>query len=99
MYSWEAMDPITSNPWVVAQIERALEPYVGRIPASELEWMRKQLVETLTSDEHAASVLRGALPRDVEQSGEVVRGTVTPAAAEAEPAAKRGGGRGRRRGR
>jgi hypothetical protein len=64
------MDSLLSDPWVAAQIERALAPYAGRVSAEELEWMREQLVATLREDEGAAQLLRRAHPRVVEESGE-----------------------------
>jgi hypothetical protein len=62
------------NPWVVAQIEKAVAPYVGKLSADDVAWMREQLAETLTHDEHASAVLRAAVPRVVDESGEVARG-------------------------
>lgn len=62
---------LTSDPWITAQIDEVVAPYVGRLAARELAWMREQIAFTLASDEAAASLMKGARPREVEQSGEV----------------------------
>lgn len=80
------MNPLLSDPWISQRVDEALAPYIGRLPASDVAWMREQLAETLSNDEHAAAVLRAALPRHVEQSGEVVQGTDQ---AEKAPAVKK----------
>ena len=73
------MHPLFEDPWIAAQIEAAVAPYVGRLPADEVAWMREQLAETLATDDHAAEMLLRAKPAFVEQSGEVRRGAlVTP---------------------
>lgn len=66
-----------SDPWIAAQIDEVVAPYVGRLPARELEWMRQQLAYTLESDEAAASLFNGARPRHVDESGEI--GSAPPA--------------------
>ncbi len=66
------------DPWITAQIDEVVAPYVGRLPARDVAWMREQLAITLTSDEAAAALLKGARPRLVEQSGEVASGGVGP---------------------
>ena len=48
-----------------------MAPYVGRLPARDVAWMREQLAETLASDDTAATLLQGARPREVDESGEV----------------------------
>ena len=68
------MHPLLADPWIAAQVDAAVAPYVGRLPAAEVAWMRDQLAETLASDERAAKLLRRARPTVVEQSGEVRRG-------------------------
>ncbi len=76
------------DPWIAAQIEAAVAPYVGRLPARDLEWMRAQLAEVLSSDPRAAGLLRAAHPREVDHSGErLVPGAEAP---DAPAAAKRG---------
>jgi len=65
------MNSLLSDPWIAARIDEAVAPYVGVLPAEEVAWMREQLAETLATDEHAARILRGAHPREVDQSGEV----------------------------
>jgi hypothetical protein len=65
---------LLSDPWVAAQVEAVVAPYVGRLPEHELAWMRDQLAETLASDPRASKLLRRARPTVVAQSGEVQRG-------------------------
>lgn len=75
------MHPLLDDPWIAAQIEAAVAPYVGRLSAGEVAFMRDQLAETLASDERAARLLRRARPVAVNESGEVRRdmgGKVTP---------------------
>jgi hypothetical protein len=66
--------PLLADPWVAAQVDAAVAPYVGRLPAAEVAWMRDQLAETLSTDERAAKLLRRARPTVIERSGEVRRG-------------------------
>ncbi len=68
------MNLLLADPFVRACIEEAVAPFVGRLPEHELEWMREQLAETLTSDDAAREALARARPRVVEESGEVRRG-------------------------
>jgi hypothetical protein len=71
--------PLLSDPWIAARVEDAVAPYVGKISAGEIAWMREQLAETLSSDPTAVELLRRAKPVVVEESGEVRRGEmVTP---------------------
>lgn len=75
------MHPLLADPWIAAQIEAAVAPYVGRLSAREVAFMREQLAETLASDERAARLVRRARPVVVEESGEVRRdagATITP---------------------
>jgi hypothetical protein len=65
------MNPLLADPWIAAQIDQAVAPYRGRLPASEVAWMREQLAEVLASDESAARVLRRAHPHPVDESGVV----------------------------
>ena len=67
------MHPLLDDPWISAQVEAAVAPYVGRLSDAELSWMRDQLAETLASDEKAALLLRRARPVEVDESGEVRR--------------------------
>jgi len=75
-----AMNPLLADPWIAAQIEAAVAPYVGRLSTGEVAWMREQLAETLATDERAALLLHRARPPIVEESGEVRRGAVGPLA-------------------
>jgi hypothetical protein len=78
------MHPLLADPWIAAQVDAAVAPYIGRLPDGEVAWMREQLAETLASDERAAQMLRRARPAEVDESGEVRRGpggSVTPIAA------------------
>jgi hypothetical protein len=65
--------PLLADPFIAAQVDAALAPYLGRLPQREVSWMRDQLAETLASDPHAARVLRRARPSVVAESGEVRR--------------------------
>jgi hypothetical protein len=87
------MHPLLADPWIAAQVEAAVAPYVGRLPASQLSWMRDQLAETLATDERGARLLRRARPVTVDESGEVRRdagGAATPVSAESKAAANSG---------
>ena len=68
------MHPLLADPWVAAQVDAAVAPYIGRLPAGEVAWMRDQLAETLSTDDRAAKLLRRAKPMVVDRSGEVRRG-------------------------
>ena len=68
------MHPLLADPWIAAQVDAAVAPYLGRLPASEVAWMRDQLAETLSSDERASRLVRRARPTVVAGSGEVRRG-------------------------
>jgi hypothetical protein len=65
--------PLLADPWIAARVDAAVAPYVGRLPASEVSWMRDQLAEVLASDDEAAKLLHRARPTVVEKSGEVAR--------------------------
>ncbi len=65
------MHPLLADPWIAARIEAAVAPYVGRLSASEVAWMREQLAETLASDPAAEKLLRRAKPAVIDESGEV----------------------------
>jgi hypothetical protein len=62
------------DPWIAAQVDAALSPYIGRLPAHEVAWMREQLVEVLQHDEAAVRLVRRAQTRQVDQSGEQAYG-------------------------
>lgn len=63
---------LLDDPWIAAQVDAALAPYAGRLPARDLAWMREQLAEVLARDEQAARLLRAAHPREADASGERV---------------------------
>ncbi|HSN99556.1 MAG TPA: hypothetical protein VLS89_14780 [Candidatus Nanopelagicales bacterium] len=71
-------DSLLDDPWIAAQIEAAVAPYAGRLPARKLAWMREQLAELLTRDETAARLLRSAHPREADRSGERVAPGMDP---------------------
>jgi hypothetical protein len=78
--------PVLEDPWIAARIDAAVAPYVGRLSAGEIAWMRDQLAETLVADEHAARLAHRARPAQVERSGEVRRdGPLPRPAAHAAP--------------
>lgn len=62
---------LLSDPWIAAQIDEIVAPYVGRLPARDVAWIREQLADTLAADDRAAALLNAALPRVVDESGEV----------------------------
>jgi len=65
---------LRSDPFVAAEIEAAVAPFVGRIPAGDIEWMREQLALILRDDPAARAALDGAHPRaEVDESGERAR--------------------------
>ena len=66
-------DPL-EDPWLTAQIDAAVAPYEGALPADEIAWMREQLAEVLASDPAAATLVRRARPITVDESGQVRRG-------------------------
>jgi len=75
------MHPLLADPWIAAQVDAAVAPYVGRLPDDEVAWMREQLADTLANDPRAAQLARRLRPAQVEESGEVRRapgGVVTP---------------------
>ncbi len=76
------MNPLLADPWIAAQIDAAVAPYRGRLPAAEIAWMRDQLAEVLAGDESAARVLRRAHPRPVDESGVVATAGSGDAAAD-----------------
>jgi hypothetical protein len=89
------MHSLLDDPWIRAQVDAAVAPYEGRLPAADLAWMREQLAETLAADPRAAGLLRRAHPRAVDESGEVVgpgegEGGAAAPAAPLEGARRRG---------
>lgn len=77
------MDRLLSDPWIAAQIDAAVAPYVGSVSPDEIAWMRERLAEVLATDPGAAELLAAARPRVVDESGEVPREAL--ADLEAEP--------------
>jgi hypothetical protein len=59
--------------FVEAEVDAVLEAYRGQLPESEIAWMREQLIGQLEDDENLAELARAAYPREVDQSGEIVR--------------------------
>lgn len=57
-----------------AEIDAALAPYRGRLADAELAWMRATLAAQLAADPASALLVREAYPREVDESGEIVRG-------------------------
>lgn len=57
-----------------AEIDAALAPYRGRLSDGELAWMRATLAAQLAADPAAALLVREAYPREVDESGEILRG-------------------------
>jgi len=65
--------PLRADPFVAAEIEAALAPYVPSLTAAELEWARDELADVLERDPDARSALEAALPRAEDRSGERLR--------------------------
>jgi hypothetical protein len=61
-----------------AEVDAALAPYAGKLSAADLAWVRERLIEGAAEDEAVTRLLRAALPRDVDQSGEVFYPSKTP---------------------
>lgn len=65
------MQGTNADPWVLAQIEAAVAPYVGRMPEPDIAWMRARLAEAIATDPRAIDLVKRARPRAaVERSGE-----------------------------
>jgi len=65
------MHPLLADEWIRAQVDAAVKPFIGALPADRIAWMREQLAETLATNPDAALLLRRAHPHPVEKSGEV----------------------------
>jgi hypothetical protein len=63
-----------TDPWIEAQIDAAVAPYVARLSADEIAWMRERLAEALLTERRGQELVRRARPRLVERSGEVSTG-------------------------
>lgn len=60
-----------ADPWLLAQIEAAVAPYLGRVPETDIAWMRERLAEAIATDPRAIDLVKRARPRAaVERSGE-----------------------------
>jgi hypothetical protein len=82
--------PLLDDPFVAAEIERALAPLAAGLSPEELAWSRERLAEMLAEDAELRGLLSAAHPRTVEQSGERLRlGLVAPATEQAEAALPR----------
>ena len=76
-------------PWLESEIAQAVAPYVGKVSDEELAWMKEQLRASVTSGA-AKRFARGAAPRDVVASGEVIAEDAVASVPSKEP--KRGAG-------
>ena len=76
----------SADGWIQSQIDAAVAPYVGRLSAEDIAWMRARLAETLATDLRAKDLLQRARPRVVEKSGEVRCGPGAEESAPASPA-------------
>ena len=84
------MHTLLDDPWVAAQVDAALTPYVGRLSATDLAWMRDQLAETLAEDAYAASLVRRSHPRVSDQSCIAADGDLVPSPSQDTGTAGRG---------
>jgi hypothetical protein len=57
-----------------AEVDAVLDTYRGRLGAADLELMRATLLEGLTRDPGSRALVRAALPRNVDESGDVYYG-------------------------
>jgi hypothetical protein len=74
--------PLLDDPFVAAEIDRALAAYAMRLSLDDLAWAREQLAALLADHPEARDLLAAAHPRQVDESGERLRpGIVAPAAA------------------
>lgn len=71
------MEFSNSDPWIEKQIQEVASPYEKLLPAHEFIWLKQQLFEMLHEDPRAASLLKAARPRHVDESGEVGTGIPT----------------------
>jgi hypothetical protein len=61
------------DPWVAEQVDAALAPYRDRLGTEELAWMRERLIEATREDPELSRVVRGAVVREVDESGSLPR--------------------------
>jgi len=54
-----------------AEVDAALAPYRASMPAEQLAWVREQLLEGAVDADGLAALVRAAVPRAVDDSGEV----------------------------
>lgn len=83
------MQGLLVDPWIQAQIDAAVAPYVGLLSAEQIGWMRERLAESLASEPRGRELVRAARPRVVERSGEVRCGPFQEEAEGAEPPRRR----------
>jgi len=75
---------LLKDPFVAAQVQDAIAPFVGRLDGEDIAWMREQLAQLLEDDGEAAAALLGAHPRNVDHSGERVQPGIEEEEATAE---------------
>ncbi len=68
-----------------AEVDAALAVYAGTLSAADLAWIRERLVEGAADDEAISRLVRAALPRDVDESGEVFFGGTPTLGSSAAP--------------
>jgi hypothetical protein len=64
--------PRFEDPFLVAEVERALEPYRELLSPDELAWARDALALEVLEDDELRRLLAAAHPRAVDVSGERV---------------------------
>lgn len=62
--------------FVGAYVESALAQWQGKLSENDLGWMRERLIASVRENPELARLARAAVPRDVDQSGEVMRPAV-----------------------
>jgi len=58
-----------------AQVDTALAAFDSSLSQKDLAWMRERLLEAFEDDPALRALARAACPRDVDQSGEILRGS------------------------
>ena len=63
--------PPIDQAWLDSQLDEAIAPFVGKLSAGDLGWMREQLVDRLRSDGPLGLLAHRAQPRAVDESAEI----------------------------
>jgi hypothetical protein len=69
----ESTKRLLDDAFVARELALALAPYDAPLSAEEHAWMRERLAEMLAHDPTGRALLSGALPREIDESGERAR--------------------------